>query len=267
MNNILGSNRDQIELFVGDVWENLKNLSADQINNLDLDAIQVFVKQKESEYKKEYKEFRECYDDWAKNISTMEAHQKKQIVMNKFIDIEKKYRLYIKYGNSWNEVPEDFKDNFILASDKFDKQYDRIKKRVLEKQDVDALRKSKMRQMDALWVALCTRRTTKDNNPQYREGYEARTIEDILQEVDWNIDKYVVTSINSMANPKWLKLTYIQWFVNLKYLLAAAKKNKNREDVSMIQNTINHLLESIQKLDTTKKPLDGGAKELLIAIK
>ncbi|MEI6774933.1 MAG: hypothetical protein WCL18_09535 [bacterium] len=128
----------------------MKNLSADQINNLDLDAIQVFVKQKESEYKKEYKEFRECYDDWAKNISTMEAHQKKQIVMNKFIDIEKKYRLYIKYGNSWNEVPEDFKDNFILASDKFDKQYDRIKKRVLEKQDVDALRKSKMRQMDAL---------------------------------------------------------------------------------------------------------------------
>lgn len=141
MINEIGNPPQYPDLFNDNFEENLKKLSADQIRDLDLNAMQDFGKQKEMEYKKDYEEFRGYYDRWSQDLTqhkrSLEESQKKLI--NKIIEMENKYGLYIYGRDQWEKIPKDFKNTWILASDTIHKQYEFIRKTEHTSEDINSL--------------------------------------------------------------------------------------------------------------------------------
>ena len=82
------------DLFDGNFEENLREMSADQLNDIDIKKIQEFTKQKEREYKKDYEEFRGYYDFYSKNINNKNIsgyEENKNKIRNKLSEMKQKY--------------------------------------------------------------------------------------------------------------------------------------------------------------------------------
>ena len=259
------------DLFDGNFEENLREMSADQLNDIDIKKIQEFTKQKEREYKKDYEEFRGYYDFYSKNINNKNIsgyEENKNKIRNKLSEMKQKYWIYIYDRNEWDKIPQDFEGNRILSENKIYKQYEFMRKEEHTKKDFDSLwtKENLIAIFSPYWYGIA-------HIPKIWATWEALKITDGLERMRWEINKCVTSeNFNDEKRKSFyarnLKLVLIRYFVGLRYLLDAAKQYGDIENTNMIQGTIDYLLNGIRKLDMViKNAVNETPQEIFDTIK